>query len=181
MLLSEYLPPDIVNLRTFTTLLNPEQIEINSLNNSAQDIINQCFVETATWGLVFWESFFGIATNLSKDINYRRTIINAKRRGIGTVTISMIKNVAESFNNGEVDVTEDSANYSFKLTFVSNGGIPQNLSDLKTAIEQIKPAHLGVVYDFKYMVWDALDAKNLTWDQLDAKKVIWDVFETGIW
>ena len=160
------MPPEITSLRTFSTLLNSEQIEIDTLNSFVQDIIDQCFTETATWGLALWESFFGIVTDLSKDIDYRRTVINAKRRGIGTVTVNMIKSVANSFNNGDVDVIEDSPNYQFTIKFTSVKGIPPNLIDLKAAIEQIKPAHLAVVYAFTYNTNDML--KVYTNNQLHA-------------
>ncbi len=111
----------------------------------------------------------------------RRAVIKSKQRGYGTVTVSLIKNVAESYANGTVEVTEQFELYQFTISFIDTRGIPPNLDDLKEVIEKIKPAHLAVIYTFTYLNWDELDAKNLTWDELDAKNLTWDEFETGSW
>ena len=178
MLLKEYLPPIIADTRTFTTLLSAEQLEIDGVNNSIQDIINQCFVNTATWGLDNWESLLGIVTDHSKDINYRRTVVKAKLRGSGTVTINLIQNVASSFSNGEVSIIEHPAIYSFEVMFVGTIGIPPNMSDLQDAINQIKPAHLAVTYTFLYTQWSKVETttwanvKTGTWDDLLNGRVV---------
>lgn len=176
MLLKDYLPPTLVTTRTFSTLLSSEQIEINGLNNSVQDIINQCFVDTATWGLDYWESQLGIATDHSKDINYRRSVVKAKLRGSGTATISLIQNVAISFSNGQVSVIEHPSIYSFEVMFVGTIGIPPNMTDLQDAINQIKPAHLAVTYTFLYTQWSRV--KTTTW--ATVKTGTWEGLKNGM-
>lgn len=178
MLLKDYLPPYLSSTKILTALFSAEQLEIDGVNNSIQDIINQCFVNTATWGLDNWESLLGIVTDTSKDINYRRSVIKAKLRGSGTVTVSLIENVASSFSNGEVDVIEHPDIYSFEVMFVGTIGIPPNMSDLQDAINQIKPAHLAVTYTFLYTQWSKVKTttwatvKTGTWDGLLNGKVI---------
>lgn len=176
MLLKDYLPPAISNTKIFSTLLSAEQVEIDSLNNSIQDIVNQCFVNTATWGLDNWENLLGIVTNHSKDINYRRTVVNAKLRGSGTVTVNLIQNVASSFSNGKVAVFEYPSIYSFEVMFVGTIGIPPNLTDLQDAINQIKPAHLEVTYTFLYTQWSRV--KTSTW--ATVKTGTWDGLKNGM-
>lgn len=172
MLLSQYIPQSIAQTNTFTTLFNVEQPEIDNLNEAIDDLINQCFVDTATWGLDYWESFLGIATDSSKDINYRRTVIKSKLRGTGTITVSLIENVANSFNNGQVQVVENPSIYTINIKFTSVKGIPPNLDDLKAAITQIMPAHLAITYSFTYNTWSMVsgykwvDVENKTWAQL---------------
>lgn len=175
------LPPHLKNIPEFKTWNEVSSYELGLSTGQEEDILNQCFIDTATWGLIFWEKVLGISTDLNKSYEGRREIIKSKLRGQGTVTVGLIKNVAESYNNGEVEVIEDTPNYSFTIKFIAHDGIPQNLTNLKAAIEEIKPAHLNVLYDFKYLIWDVLDAKNLTWDELDALNLTWDIFETGIW
>lgn len=169
MLLEQYLPPYLTQTKTFTSILNTEQIEINGVENTIQDIINQCFVDTATWGLSNWESFLGIVTDQSKDINYRRTVIKSKLRGQGTVTVNMIQNVANSFNNGQVTVLEHPSAYSFEIQFTETIGVPPNLSDLQNAINTIKPAHLEVTYTYLYTQWSKV------------KTTTWATVKTGAW
>ena len=169
MLLSQYLPPFITNTTTFIALLSAEQLEIDGINSSIQDIIDQCFVDTATWGLVSWESLLGIATDQGKDISYRRSVILAKLRGTGTVTVQLIENVASSFSHGQVSVIEHPSIYSFEVKFVGTIGIPPNMSDLQNAISQIMPAHLDVTYTYLYTQWS------------QPETTTWATIKTGTW
>lgn len=154
------------------------EVEIKGLQAAQEDLLNQLFVDTATWGLKYWERYVGLQVDISKPYDFRRSRIKSRLRGKGTTTIQMIKNVAESFSNGEVDIIEDYANYSFIIKFVGTRGIPPNMNDLKNTIEEIKPAHLGFVYEFTYTVWNEVKAltwgqiKTGTWEDLKTRKVI---------
>ncbi|MDQ7096945.1 DUF2313 domain-containing protein [Desulfosporosinus sp. PR] len=176
MLLKDYLPPAVAKTRIFSTLLTSEQLEINNLNSSIQDIVNQCFVNTATWGLDNWESLLGIITDHRKDVNYRRTVVNAKLRGSGTITVNLVQNVAGSFINGKVAVIEHPSIYSFEVMFVGTVGIPPNLSDVQDVINQIKPAHLAVTYTFLYTQWSKV--KTITW--ATVKTGTWGGLKNGV-
>jgi hypothetical protein len=151
-------------------MYNAQQGELNNYNAAVQDIINQCFVESATWGLSNWESFLGITTDHSKDIDYRRSVIRAKLRGYGTVTIDFIKNVSESFTNGQVDVIDNPAAYSFEVKFIDALGAPPNILDLQNAINDIKPAHLAVTYTFKYLLIKQIDGV-MTLNEMQSRKL----------
>lgn len=157
MLLNKYLPQNLTETKTFTSLLNSEQIEVDEINTSITDIVNQCFVNTATWGLEFWENFLGIKTDKTKDVDYRRTVINAKLRGAGTITLEVFENVANSFKNGKVKVIEHPELYSFEVKFIDAFGIPPNMIDLQNAINDIKPAHLIATYSFSYFLIKDID------------------------
>ncbi|MCX7614756.1 MAG: YmfQ family protein, partial [Clostridiales bacterium] len=111
---------------------------------------------SATWGLVLWEKALGIDTDVSKSNEYRRTRIMSKLRGSGTTTADMIKNVAESFSNGIVDVIEHPEQYSFDIKFVGTLGIPPNMDDLTAAVEEIKPAHLAYTFVYIYRTYGGL-------------------------
>ena len=132
------------------------QAAVDEMTADAADVMAQIFVDTATWALPEWERFLGINTDASMDQQTRREAIKAKLRGAGTTTVSMIENVAESYTNGEVSVTEDAPNYRFIITFTSQRGRPPGLESLKAAIEDIKPAHLAVSYVFTYTTHEEL-------------------------
>ena len=74
--------------------------------SGAQAARDDCFLQldlnTATWGLDYWEDAYGIPREAGKDYAYRRTRILSKMRGSGTTTAALIQNVAESFINGQV-------------------------------------------------------------------------------
>jgi len=145
-------------------------------------VIDQIFAACASlWGLERWEVDLGLESYAGKPDEQRRSRIISKLRGEGTVTINLIKNVAESYDGGTVDVTEQPELYQITITFVDTRGVPPNIEDLKEAIEEIIPAHLEVIYQYRYLIWDELDALNITWDALDALNLTWDEFEIGGW
>lgn len=141
--------------------------EINRALNAWEDLLAQCFVDTATWAMPLWEKIVGIQPEEGKNIAYRRTRILSKLRGGGTATKAMMKNTIESFYNGEVDIIEYPEEYRFEVKFLSTIGIPPNLSDVTQAIEEIKPAHLSYDYIITFVTHGEL--KHFTHGQLAEK------------
>ena len=150
-------------------------LELGLLYYYLEDLKNQLFIDTATWGLVFWEEEYGIPTNLNYSYEERREIIKARKRGQGTCTKALIKNVAEAFSGGECNVLENTAPYTFTIQFVGVKGIPRNMQGLKEAINDIKPAHMLYGFKYTYTNWDYLDNKNLSYN--NAELLTWDEIE----
>jgi hypothetical protein len=175
----QYLPPYYQESRVMRAIAEAQGTEVASLWATLDDILKQFYVETATeWGLDLWEKMLGLTNYAGKPIDQRRSRIISKLRGYGTVTVNLIKNVAESYVYGTVEVTENPAVYSFTIKFVDPRGIPPNLDDLKAAIEEIKPAHLAVEYQFTYTVWGELNTWAKTWGDLNALGLTWDALMT---
>jgi Uncharacterized protein conserved in bacteria (DUF2313). len=146
--------------------------ELGSLLYCLEDLQKQFYIDTATWGLDLWEEEYGITTNLNYSYEQRREVVKAKKRGQGTTTKQMIKNVAEAFSGGEVDVIENTGPYIFTIQFVGVKGIPRNMQAFINMLEDIKPAHLGYEFKYTYTVWNFLKEKKLTWNNSKAKT--WD-------
>lgn len=138
--------------RISRNIIERQAKEFADLDAAIKDVLDQYFIDTATWGLAKWEAVCGIPTDETKPLDQRRSVIKSKLRGIGTVTVEMIKNVAEAYLNGEVDVTNNYANYEVIVTFIGKIGIPPNLDDIKNALREIIPAHLGITYKFRYLL-----------------------------
>lgn len=164
--------------RVFKSYLQVVGEELDSFKQGINEILDQFFVQTATWSLDRWEEELGLESYAGKPDDQRRSRIISKIRGYGTVTIALIKNVAESYVYGTVEVTEQPELYSFTVKFIDPRGIPPNLDDLKTAIEEIKPAHLAVQYEFTYSTWDELNTWGTTWGDLNALGLTWDALMT---
>lgn len=145
-----------------------------------QDILNQFFVNTATWGLYKWEEMAGIETPTDVDIETRRSNVLAALRSRDTTTKEKIRVVSESYANGECEVIEENDKYIFHIKFVGVRGIPKRIDELRKSIERIKPAHLDFDFIFTYLTWQELDNYNYTWDELDALNLTWDKLETHI-
>jgi len=152
--------------------------DINELEDSLNETINQCFVNTASTLLSRYEKIFGIQVDVNKSGDFRRERIRAKIRGTGTVTKQMIANAAAAYSNGEVKVIENPENYSFIIKFTGAKGIPANISDLAITIEEIKPAHLTFSFEYTWITWNEFDNYNKTFDEWDELNLSWDEFET---
>lgn len=170
----QYLPDYYQESRVMQAIAEVQGKEVGNFWATLDEILKQFFVETATeWGLDIWEQMLGLSSDTSKPVDQRRSVIISKLRGIGTATVSLIKNVAASYTNSEIEVTENYTTYSFTIKFVDVRGIPPNVDDLKAVIEEIKPAHLAVDYQFTYTVWGELATWSKTWGELNAIGLTW--------
>ena len=160
--------------QVMTELLSSIEKEVNRLNDEVTLTENQFFVLLSDKDIERHERDVGIPLDMSADIDTRRSRVLSKLRGTGTVTKTMMKNVAASFVNGDIEVVEYPSRYCFAVRFTSKDGVPYNIEDIKAMIEEIKPAHLAVEYVFTYRLWeDVRDVlqkwkmlTNYTWDWL---------------
>lgn len=156
--------------------------ELNNLNAGISNTNNNlCIYSCNNDTLTRWEKILKLINsnnNVVDSDSYRLSRILARIRGQGTFTAAFLQNVAKSFENSEVDVIEDNANYAFTVKFVGQKGVPPNLDDLKSVIEELKPAHLAVNYVFMYLIFSEYDSYNNTWSKWDSLNLTWDKFTT---
>lgn len=143
--------------------LEPERLALWQAQDGLCDQLN---VNSATWGLKYWETALGIPVEIAKETDFRRSRVKSKLRGAGVTTVALIQSVAESFSNGDVEVTEQAERYRVTIKFVGTIGIPPNMDDLTASLREIMPAHLGWDYIIIYNTWDAV--KTHTWAGLTS-------------
>lgn len=163
--------PEFVDMQN---ALEPEALAIWTARDGLMD---QLCVNTATWGLQYWEQTLGITVEQGKDLEYRRSRIRSKLRGSGVTTVALIESVAESFSNGDVAVTEHPQAYRLEIKFVGTIGIPPNLEDLTASLREILPAHLAWDYVMVYNTWDV--TAQHTWDELRQRT--WEQVKGEAW
>lgn len=152
------LPPHYTPPEEFAELERVMGLMVAQAQADKDLTLDQLFATTASgWGLQLWEEAYGIPVDLSRPEDYRRTRIVAKLRGQGVTTVELIHDVVAAFVNGEVEVEEHNDEYYFIVRFVSVLGIPPNIDDVKRAINEIKPAHLELVFEFKFQTWGDLN------------------------
>lgn len=145
----------------FKALLAAEGAEVDAAGAAADALLDQLLVALAGYGLALWEDFLGLPVNPSgRTLAERRERITSKLRGSGTSTVALLDQIAESYANGDVEITEQADLYQFTVRFVSEIGIPSQIDDLKAAIEEAKPAHLAVVYAYTYITHGMLSVKT---------------------
>lgn len=184
-----YMPLYYHTSNIIKAILKVQGSEFDSLQQDIKELGKQFFIETATWGLEFWEREFDLPVNptgLSEEA--RRSRIKGKIRGIGKVGSSLIKSIAEAYANGEADVGFDGR---INITFIGKRGIPQEIEELKKQIGDVVPAHLEVVYNYTYLTWAEFDLlaawvqESMTWAELEvfkpfddpSPKLVWDEFD----
>lgn len=152
-----------VTMNTLQGILSEVTAELEiGLSNT----ISECFASTASSLLSRYENLLGLEVDISKTDEFRRERIYAKISGAGTTTKAMIIDVVSRYSNGEVEVVEDNPNNTMIIKFVGTLGIPGNMADLKMTIEEIKPAHLAVTYEYSYSTWN--DLEGMTWEAASA-------------
>jgi hypothetical protein len=171
--LMRYLPLYYQESREMLKLQGTTAEEVGLLKNYAlPNLLVQMFVNTATWGLSYWEKELAITIDPNQPCARRREMVLAKLRGTGTSTKERIKTVAEAFSGGEVDVIEYNDEYRFEVKFVGVLGIPPNMAGFLAMLDDMKPAHLGYEISYSYTVWNMLlplnwnGAGTRTWSQL---------------
>ncbi|MEK8205824.1 YmfQ family protein [Paenibacillus sp. FSL R5-0636] len=150
--LKNYLPAYYADILEMNELMNGEGPEFDLLGTRVEELLNQAFPESATWALGRYEEELQIVVDTNKPSDQRRSVIISKMRGFGKVSGDMIKNVAQAYDGGTVDVAVSPAEYKIVITFIDTLGVPINIDDLKKALEDIKPAHMILSYAYRYLL-----------------------------
>lgn len=123
------------------------------------------------------EGDFLVTPDNRKTLQDRVSILLAKLRGVGTTTPAMVKNLARSFEYGEIEIDEESKEDVLIIRFTSIYGTPPNMVDFIAALTEILPAHLLLEFIYKYLTWNDYESYNRTWDEWDALNLTWDELE----
>lgn len=169
MSLLELLPDRLRRAPEIAAMETALGAQTDALRAALADAGVQLVLDTATWGLDLWEAALGLKTEAGKSGDDRRAQIRARLRGAGTVTAERVKNVAESYVNGEVEVTEQAAQYRIVIRFTSIRGIPGDMETLRRMLREIVPAHLEIGYQYTYTTWG------------EASAVSWSALRGGTW
>ena len=79
--------------------------------------------------------------------------------------------LSEITADNETIITEDYKNYTVAVKFSGRKGVPYNFEQIKSAVDEVKPAHLQVNYEFQSNTWSEVQKKLGTWG--NAKIFTW--------
>ena len=122
--LMTYLPEFYENNITMKELQGILSQIITKFDDGRNEVLDNCFISTASELLSRYEKIFGLSIDISKNDEFRRERLKAKVRGNGTTTKQLIEQVASSFSNGEVEIIEDNEIYTFYVKFIGTLGVP---------------------------------------------------------
>lgn len=154
-----YLPKFYEQSKTVNEILRVDSEEIEDLFSNIDNIFNEFFINTADSSKMSqYETIFGIITDNTKDIEQRRSVLFSKVRGFGTTTIEMIKTVAQSYLNGEVDIKEQVKNKIRNFNdsgWTGTGGTFTVETSNDYSATLYSPTTSNIVRDFSFDVNDA--------------------------
>lgn len=117
---------------------------------ASREIRAQLSLETITWALEIEERQAGIVPPAGATLESRRSVLAARYRSSGKVSIETIQAVADSWRNGEVAVSF--TNGRILVTFVGSFGVPADMDELRSALSSTIPAHLPIDYVLRYLL-----------------------------
>lgn len=120
--------------------------EFDDSYEKLEDIKQQLFPQTATWGLVYWEQRLGLPTNYSEDLKTRRGKVIAKLQTRYPINPDNMANIIKNYTMANTLIEENISPYTFKVTSRIDDVI--NNKDLIYIVKKIKPSHLSWMPDF---------------------------------
>lgn len=176
--LAKRLDPRLDKVDVFHELTEAEALEFGFLDDALTDLENDmALTTTPARSIARKEGWYGVLPDESKPLSDRIAVIVAKHRGQGTTTPAFLRNVARSFQYGDINVDDESVPDTVVITFNDVMGIPPNLRDFEGAIMEVMPAHLLVNFIYRYLTWDMYEAYNKAWDEWEALGLTWDEME----
>ncbi|WP_289087410.1 putative phage tail protein [uncultured Veillonella sp.] len=138
----QYLPAFLSNSQQFKAANDADSKEHDTIRIDLQDVLDQFYVKSATWGLERWEELCGISIDKTLSDSMRRNAIIAKLQNPGSVTEVFLTNL---INRYIADKQGYIISYpcEYRIEVLYHGGQITDYEKLRTAISTYIPAHIG--------------------------------------
>lgn len=135
------LPPYYQESPEANAIMHGNAWEIERKRAEAQDLLNQFFVSTATWGLDYWDRVLDLEPQPRMTIEKRRSRIIAKLGGAATATKEYLEGVINAYTrDGSAKIYEFNKEYRFEAEVTASQLLDAGV--IYREIDQLKPAHL---------------------------------------
>jgi hypothetical protein len=122
-------------------IMHGNAVELQKRRDEADDLLNQFFVLTATWGLSSWERVLALPLMPHATIEFRRQRILAKLNGAAPVTIRYLTDLVNTFlSNKSAKIVEFNSQYRFDVEMLMDQYV--DVKQVENAVKEVKPAHL---------------------------------------
>ncbi|MCI7431812.1 MAG: YmfQ family protein [Megasphaera elsdenii] len=140
--LSKYLPAFLTKDPEFAAKLAAESAVHDEIRQELDDILNQFFVATATWGLTYWEDFLDLPHDETLTDADRRSRIIQKINGSQTVTLDFLTKLVNQYVvDSQAFITDYPSQYALEILY--HGGQITDYTKLIDEINTYIPAHIG--------------------------------------
>lgn len=139
--MKSYLPEHFSESPEIIAILEDGDRRFEELNRTMDDVLNQFFVETATWGLDKWEDELEILPTTT-DFQTRRNQIISKLTSQTPTNYRAIENEVNRFLRSPTSTVRlIDKRYAFEIT-IPVQSLLKPKKDIVKVVEEIKPAHL---------------------------------------
>ncbi|TCP57984.1 uncharacterized protein DUF2313 [Tumebacillus sp. BK434] len=161
--LMSYAPTHYGRSELYQQLMEANAVESVAMRKMLEDVFAQFFVETATWGLVFWETEFGLITNESLSYQMRRALVLQKMRGTGTMTSETMAAILSSYGARTAEIDQVFESYKFGAVLVDFILSPKRPVDdvhasIRETIKTVRPVHLDFWIEYREHVAESFRA-----------------------
>lgn len=134
--------------------------EMDKTDLSMHQIVDDMFFNTCSEDMLkFYEWEAGIKPTATQTMGDRRSAVEAKWKSSGKVDVEMLQAVADSWKHGKVAV--DFVDNKIQITFIDQYGLPADRKGLEFALDEVKPAHLPIIYFVRYLMLEDIEAMTL--------------------
>lgn len=137
-----YLPEFLAKSSRFKAANDADSKEHDTIRLDLQELLDQFYVASATYGLDVWEEMVGITTDESLSYENRRANVLAKLQNPESVTEAFL---TELINRYIADQQGYILSYpeEYRIEILYHGGQVMDYSKLVKAVRTYIPAHLG--------------------------------------
>lgn len=138
----QYLPAFLAHSQQFQAANDADSKEHDTIRIDLQDVLDQFYVKSATWGLERWEELYGITTDKTLSDSVRRSTIIAKLQNPGSVTEVFLTNLINGYIADQLGYIISYPS-EYRIEVLYHGGQITDYEKLRTAISTYIPAHIG--------------------------------------
>lgn len=141
--LKRTLPPSVGASRGIGTILDSCDLEIDLLEQEArQACLRLAAAEADEKGCALWERELGLEVREDLAVETRRALIRAALDSLDTCTPEKLRALVGKMLEGDVELEEDFANYTFRVKAKVERFLVPGLTPVEKALRKAAPAHL---------------------------------------
>ena len=140
-----YLPEFLAKSPRFKAANDADSKEHDTIRLDLQDLLDQFYVASATYGLEEWEEMVGITTDTSLSYEARRANVLDKLRKPESVTEAFLTELINRYiadKSGTVTYRSEMYSADFNVPLLNK----ENMAGMTRDVRIYIPAHIGTVY-----------------------------------
>lgn len=127
------------------------------------ELRQQVFPETATWGIPYHEQKYGIAPNPALRIEERRAAVLQKRKSQVAMNPARLEESLFQIFKRRAMVAEETDPYTIAIR-IGDGENSLILNELEDYIQKVKPSHISCILEFERNQSIGIEAKTVLYD-----------------